>query len=170
MKTTQLVKESILKNIPWSRVIYLFIYIFNFSILWYWKFGWVFPKKIAKLVKFTLTSTRHISLKCLQIFWVEKKVEIWINKKNENKIEILPNVMRKETADSSSYNVCADSRSHWQQPKKESSSILESSVKGAVRSFSKRLLGSAEAIRPDPTRPDPSRPVSSCPQSHLVSP
>jgi hypothetical protein len=65
--------------------------------------------------------------------------------------------MRKETADSSSYNVCADSRSHWQQPKKESSSILESSVKGAVRSFSKRLLGSAEATLPHPTRPDPSR-------------
>lgn len=45
-----------------------------------------------------------------------KKMEIWRNKKNKNKKEIFPSVMRKETADSSSYNVCADSRTHWQQP------------------------------------------------------
>jgi hypothetical protein len=46
----------------------------------------------------------------------EKKWKFGEIRKIKTKIKIFPSVMSKETADSSSYNVCTDSRTHWQQP------------------------------------------------------
>jgi hypothetical protein len=47
----------------------------------------------------------------------KKKKQNGIKKKSYLKIyEIFPSVLSQKTADSSIYNVCADSRTYWQQP------------------------------------------------------